>query len=348
MENRVLRVVHYLNQFFGGEDKAHVPCQIIEGPVGPGRAIQNALAERGQVVATVVCGDNYFSEGVAKASEEVINLVRPFQPDVVIAGPAFNAGRYGVACGAICKAVQDNLNIPAVTGMHRENAGVELYRGDVYIVETPDSVRGMNEAIARMVSIAHRLATGQKIGKPSVEGYYSRGVIAHEMADGTGAERVVAMLLSKLRGEPFETEVELTQYHRVKPAPKVDDMATATIALVTDGGLVPKGNPDKIESRMATRFGIYGLKGVKRLEPGGYEVTHVGYDPVLVVEDPNRLVPVDVMRDLEEEGVIGKLLEKFYSTCGAVNVLVDMEKIGCAMARELKIEGVSGVVLTST
>ena len=36
-------------------------------------------------------------------------MVKKFNPDLFIAGPAFNAGRYGVACGAIAKVVQEEL-----------------------------------------------------------------------------------------------------------------------------------------------------------------------------------------------------------------------------------------------
>jgi betaine reductase len=38
-----IRVLHYLNQFFGGigaEEEAHTPIQIQDGPVGPGRLLQ--------------------------------------------------------------------------------------------------------------------------------------------------------------------------------------------------------------------------------------------------------------------------------------------------------------------
>jgi len=98
----MVQVVHYLNQFFGGiggEEKAEAGPEVHQGALGPGRAIEAALGGQGQVVATVICGDNYFAENIEKASEEVVNLVRPFRPDLVIAGPAFNAGRYGIACG---------------------------------------------------------------------------------------------------------------------------------------------------------------------------------------------------------------------------------------------------------
>ncbi len=351
MEPRVLRVVHYLNQFFGGigaEDKAHVGPQVIEGPVGPAKAVQNELGDRGEVTATVICGDNYFAENIEKASEEVERLLSPYHPDFVIAGPAFNAGRYGIACGAVCKTVQDKLGIPAVAGMYRENPGLDLYRKDVYIIETEESARWMGEAITKMVKLADRLLTGQKIGRPSEGGYFPRGWLVNEMAEKKGAERVVDMLLKKLLGQPFESEVSRPAYDRITPAPRIENLSQASIALVTDGGLVPKGNPDKIEIRTATRFGKYAIAGIDTLDPADYEVNHEGYDSGLVRQDPHRLVPVDVMRDLEQEGRIGKLHDRFYSTTGVANIVETVRKMGVAIAEDLKTEGVSGVILTST
>jgi glycine reductase len=340
-----------LNQFFGGiggEDKAHVGPQEKIGPIGPGRAVQEILGKRGEVVATIICGDNYFTEKIEDATAEVIDLMKSHRPDAVIAGPAFDAGRYGIACGAVCKAVQSRWGIPAVTGMFKENPGVDLYKKDVYIVETEDSARRMSEAVSKMMNILFKLVANEKLGKPSMEGYFPRGYLENEVSDRLGAERVVSMLLAKLRGELFKSEVVLPKYDRVEPAPGIRDLRSATIALVTDGGLVPKGNPDKIEARAATRFGSYSMKGKDTLNPGEYEVNHVGYTPVFVLQDPHRLVPVDVMRDLEKEGIIGKLYEKFYSTTGAVNIVDNIKKMGQAIAKELKNKGVSGVILTST
>jgi len=351
VERTSVRVVHYLNQFFGGvggEDKAYIEPMIEEGPVGPGRGIQEALGGKGEVIATVICGDNYFAENIGEASDKVMELLSPFQPDVVIAGPAFNAGRYGIACGAVCQSVKERLDIPAVTGMHRENPGLDLYRKDVYIVETADSVRGMLPAISKMVSLALKLASRQKIGSPSEEGYFPRGVLVNEISDKTGAERVVNMLLKKLQGQPFKSEVSRPNYDRVAPAPAIADIQKATIALITDGGLVPKGNPDKIEIRTATRFGKYDIEGIDELNPEAYEVNHEGYDSVFVREDPHRLVPVDVMRDFEKEGVIGGLYKRFYSTTGVANIVDTVRRMGEIIAQELKAEGVSGVILTST
>jgi len=351
MQSGKLTVVHYVNQFFGGiggEDKADVGPQVKAGPIGPGRALQAQMGERAQVVATVICGDNYFAERIDEATVRVIELIEPYRPDVLIAGPAFDAGRYGIACGAVCRAVEKRLGIPVVTGMHRENPGVDMFARDVYIVETAESVTGMNAAVARMTAMAFKLTRGEDIGRPADSGYFPRGFLVNVMAQKDGATRVVDMLLAKLKGDPFESEVTLPKYDAVIAAPKVSDLTRATIALVTDGGLVPKGNPDRIENRHATRFGAYRIDLVDVNRRDGFQVVHGGYDDVFVREDPNRLLPVDVMRDLEQEGIIGKVHDKFYSTSGLASVVKNSEKMGQGIAQQLKDAGVSAAILTST
>ena len=351
MASKKLRVVHYLNQFFGGlggEEHAYRGPQIVDGPIGPGRAVQARLADKGDVVATAICGDDYVGERMEEGADEIVQLIGRYDPDIVIAGPAFEAGRYGVACGAICKKVQETLNIPAVTGMYGENPGVHLFHKDIYIVQTGDSVRTMNEAITKMVNLAMKRIAGHKIGKPAEEGYFPRGILVNEKSDRSGAERAVAMLLDKLNGHPFEPEVLQPTHYPVSPAPRIKDIGSATIALVTDGGLVPAGNPDGIELRNATRFGGYDFKGIDSLAADDYDVHHGGYATDFTRQNPNRLIPVDAMRQIEQEKRIGKLHERFYSTTGVATRFEMARKMGQSIAAELKAEGVSGVILTST
>jgi len=348
---RGLRVVHYLNQFFGGiggEEKASEAPQVKDGLVGPGRLVQDILKEKGKVVATVICGDNYFAERVDEVAQEVTDLIAPYQPDIVLAGPAFNAGRYGVACGATCKAVQDKLGIPAVTGMYEENPGVDLYKKDIYIIKTADSARGMAEAIPQMVNLALKLAKKQEIGKPDAEGYIPRGILRVEFSNKTAAQRALDMLLAKLQGKPFETELHLPDFERVAPAAALKHISVSKIALVTDGGLVPRGNPDKLEPIKATKYGVYDIKDVDKLVAEDYEVSHVGYNTSAVSRDPHRLVPLDVMRDLEKEGIIGNLYGSFYATAGVAVPVENAKRIGQGIAEQLKAGGVDGVILTST
>ena len=63
------RIVHYLNQFYagiGGEDMADVAPSVEEKVMGPGMALKAAFGEDAEIVATVICGDNYFGSNLEK------------------------------------------------------------------------------------------------------------------------------------------------------------------------------------------------------------------------------------------------------------------------------------------
>ena len=346
-----LRVVCYVNQFFGqlgGEEQAGIGPEVVAGAVGAARAVQGALGDAGTVVATVRCGDNYVAERAEMAIGELVALVAAQQPDLLVAGPAFQAGRYGVACGALCAAVQGQLGVPAVTGMHEENPGVDLYRRPVHIARTGGDTARMLDEVRRVVALGLKLARREPLGSPAAEGYFSRGLTHNTLAGASAAERATAMLLEKLAGRPVTSEVPLPTFAPVPPPARVPDMRRATIALVTDGGLVPRGNPDGIEALAATRFGGYEIAGLSRLDPARYDNVHRGYDTTYVKQDPHRLVPVDVARELEQAGAVGKLHEVVYSTTGVATTLAHSQRMGREIAAKLKAAGVNGVILTST
>jgi glycine reductase complex component B subunit gamma len=346
-----LRVVCYVNQFFGqlgGEEKAGVGPDIVSGAVGAARAVEQALGDTGTVVATVRCGDNHVAEQPDTAIAELVTLVARERPDLLIAGPAFQAGRYGVACGALSAAVQKQLGIPAVTGMHEENPGVDLYRRDVYVVQTSGEATRMLDEARRLVALGLKLARREPIGAPASEGYFARGVTRNVLVERNAAERVVGMLLDKLAGRPMVSEVPLPAFAPVPAPPAVKDVRHATIALVTDGGFVPRGNPDGIEPLAATRYGGYSIAGVDELDPARYDNVHRGFDTTHVKQDPHRLVPVDVARELEAAGAVGKVHDVVYSTTGVATTLAHSARMGREIAAKLKAAGVDGVILTST
>lgn len=347
----MIRVVHYINQFYGGiggEEKADVKPEVREGVVGPGMALKAALGTDATIVATVICGDSYFNENIEKASAEVMEMVKSYNPDLFIAGPAFNAGRYGVACGAICKAVKENLNIPVVTGMYVENPGADMFKKDIHIISTANAATGMRQAIPAIAKLALKLAKNETVGMPSEEGYIPRGVRKNIFKSERGSKRAVNILVAKLRGEKFETEYPMPDFDRVTPNPPVLDMKKAKVALVTSGGIVPKGNPDRIESSSASKYGKYDIAGVNDLTAETYETAHGGYDPTYANNDADRVLPVDVLRDLEKEGIIGELHRYYYSTVGNGTSVANAKKYAAAIAAELLKDGVQAVVLTST
>ncbi len=346
-----IRIVHYLNQFFagiGGEDKADIKPEVREGAVGPGMALLAGFGGEAEIVATVICGDSYFGENTDEAKAEVLELIKQYNPDLFIAGPAFNAGRYGFACGTMTEAVQNELNIPALTGMYIENPGADMFKKSVYIISTKDSAAGMKDAVSSMVPLARKLVNGSIIGSPIEERYLERGLRKNYFTEKRGSERAVDMLLKKLKGQDFVTEYPMPNFDRVDPNPAVRDLSKAKIALVTSGGTVPKGNPDHIESSSASKYGKYDIDGVMDLTSETYETAHGGYDPVYANQDSDRVLPVDVLRDLEKEGKIGSLHRYFYSTVGNGTAVASSKKFAAEFSKELIADGVDAVILTST
>ena len=232
--------------------------------------------------------------------------------------------------------------------MDEENAGAGLYRKSVYIINSGASVARMTPALQRMAALGLKLVRREPIGKPDEEGYLPRGIKRNEFAAKPPAERAVDMLLAKLRGDEFHSEIAPPKFAGGKPAAPLRDLKSAVIALVTDGGLVPEGNPDKIEPGRPTRFTTIPIAGVTSLAADKYDAVHSGYDTAFANADPNRLVPLDIMRELEHEGKFAKLHEFVHSTGGAHAAVENATQIGRQIAEQLKASDVNGVILTST
>ena len=173
-------------------------------------------------------------------------------------------------------------------------------------------------------------------------------MLAPLLRKAMAAERLVTMVLAKVKGAPFESEMVPTAFAPVPMPPAVQDLAKAKLMLITDGGLVPKGNPDKIQGSAATRWGSYNIEHCDDLRGDDYEISHGGYDPQFVCQDPDRLVPLDALRELEKAGVIGKLHDEFLATSGLANPLSNTRRMGREMAAKAKLEGIDAVILTST
>jgi glycine reductase len=346
----LLRVAHYLNQFFagiGGEEKADVPVFVRPEPVGPGRALQAALGDAARVVATVIAGDNYMAELEDAAGTAVRAALETLRPDVLVAGPAFGSGRYGLACAAACR-VAAGLGIPAVTGMHPDNPAVEPNRQSILIVPTQESATGMQPAIAMLTRFALRLARGEPLGPAEVEGYVAQGKRRVWDRGRLGYQRALDMLLDKLHGRPFVSEVPFHAPDRVMPAAPVADLSRAAIAMVTTGGLVRKGNPDKQVAANATRYHRHSVKELEALTPEGWEAYHAGYFNHIVNKNPNYILPLSFLRDMEAKGEIGRVHEWMYALPGVSTPVAMARQLGRSIAEDLRAARVDGVLLVAT
>jgi len=349
----MLKAVYYINQFYagiGGEAMADMGLSYEEGAKGPAQAAEMQWNGKMKVVRTMICGDNFVNTDIKYEGmlEEFKQRIMEMEPDIFIAGPAFNAGRYGVACAKVCDYVRRELGIPAVTAMWWENPAIGMYGKDNYIFPTTETAAGMRKSMRPMAKFALKLANKEEIGPARKEGYFPTGHRYNEYHEKSGAARVVEMLLDKLNNRLFTTEVPLRGFEQAEPAPKVQNMKEAIVALITTGGLVPVGNPDKLKQAFADNYGKYSISGLDCLDKGVYESIHGGYDTTDASDDPHRLVPLDQMRELEKEGVIKEVFPYFYTLCGVGTNVENSKEMGRRMAEDLKESGVTAVLLTST
>jgi glycine reductase len=345
------KAVHYINQFFGqigGEDKADFKPVIKSGVVGPGMFLKRILDA--EITHTIICGDNFMTSNTDEALEVILGELENLEFDIFIAGPAFQAGRYGVACGTISKAVKEKFNVPVITSMHEENPGVEMFKKEMYVFRGGRSAAAMRDNLTDMANFANKILDNKKLNDAEIEGYFPRGIRHQVWREDKvpAADRVIDMLLKKLNGKEFETELPIPAKEAVPIAPPIKDLSKATIAFVTSGGIVPVDNPDRIQSASATRWGRYDISEMDRLKAGEFKTIHAGYDPAAADADPNVCVPLDALRAYEKEGKIGKLHDYFYSTVGTGTTQAEAARMANEMIEYFKNEGVDAIILSST
>lgn len=348
INRKPFRIVHYINQFYagiGGESSAGVSPIKIEGSVGPGKLIEQTSKGSLIIEGTIACGDNYFVEN-PDSLNKIIELIKSYNPDAFLAGPAFLAGRYGEACSSICQKVKEELGIPVITGLSPEHPSVDLYKKDIDIIITGTTGADMRKSIPKMVSILLKKLHNEEFSSSDREIIYKKGLKKNIICENIAAKRVVDMLLNKYNGKKWTSELPIPKFERVQPAPAVKDDCIV-VALVTDGGLILKGNPENMPSGRSTRYCKISIDSWDKLSSDNVDVNHYGYDNRYVAEDSNRLVPLDAMRLFEAKGEI-KLHNTIYSTAGVATSVENAVKFGKALAEELINEGVQAVILTST
>ena len=348
-----MKILHYLNQFFaqiGGEEKAGQELLFIPRAVGVGRIIENSLQDRGIEYATLACGDNHFHEQEETALRALRDALEQFQPDFFLAGPAFNAGRYGLACAKVCSWVRDNWRIPAITGMHEDNPGTKEIGRHVFVIQTGASAASMPESLKRFSLLIERLLSGNENGIENFRAEYCLPIPRRFTVRSAAPDYVRAadLLLAKLKDQAYESEIPRVEAKQ-HPIPNLTgSLRNATVALVTEGGLVPKGNPDRLESSRGSKYFKYAIEGREDLSQGEFEAMHTGYDTSTVNKDPDRIVPLDAMRVLEKAKRFNKLHSHYFVTTGTGAMPSKMEEIGAGIATELAGSGVGAVILTAT
>ena len=178
MDDTPIRVVHYLNQFFAGIGGEAAAVRAVRSatrrwaPPGPCNAAlgDEATSSRPSWAATTTC-----TTSATAARSAVREALRALRPDVLVAGPAFEAGRYGLACAG---SVESRRRRHRRGGRHApEQPGrpdAPPRGGDRPHRARPPPTCG--SALGPLVRLALKLARGEALGSAEGEGYLPRGI----------------------------------------------------------------------------------------------------------------------------------------------------------------------------
>ena len=130
-------------------------------------------------------------------------------------------------------------------------------------------------------------------------------------------------------------------------APLHKSLGESKVALVTMGGLyLPDQAPFTDEDNQGDHT-FRELPGSVRT--GDYLIAHTHYEHKWVLEDINCLLPVEIFRDLEVEGAIGRMSERHFAFMGSIpNPTHLISDTAPEVARLMVADRVDVSVLTST
>ena len=81
--------------------------------------------------------------------------------EMVVAGPAFTSGRYGLACARVAAAASE-AGLPALAAMHPDNPGLGEAAGTA-VVESGETARQMKDSLERFAAAALKIAAGEEL-----------------------------------------------------------------------------------------------------------------------------------------------------------------------------------------
>ena len=117
--------------------------------------------------------------------------------------------------GACASAVQSQVEHSGDDRHGRgESRRTDLYREALYIVDSGDNAAKMRDVLEKMANLARKIVNRATIGTPKEEGYHARGLIRDQFVERNSGQRLVDMVLAKVKGEPFESEMVPTTFSR--------------------------------------------------------------------------------------------------------------------------------------
>ncbi|NMP24444.1 glycine/sarcosine/betaine reductase selenoprotein B family protein [Sulfobacillus harzensis] len=128
-------------------------------------------------------------------------------------------------------------------------------------------------------------------------------------------------------------------------SPMTKPLTTARVALVSSGGISLEGQRPFDETRVE---GDSGFRVIDRdaLPMAKWQIRHGHYDPAEASADYNAVLPLDILKQLAEEGAIGSVAPRHVSFLGfQTNAWIVANELAPEMEKIFKEDDVDAVML---
>lgn len=142
----------------GGKENPMLPLGGKKMGIGAANMLQPFLDKYdGHIVATLYCGDGFFTQNEKEVTEKIAAMAKKINPDVVIAGPSYDYKGYANMCAQLGVFIEENINIPVVTAMSQECASViDEYKDTIDIVQMPKKGgTGLTDSLNHICQLAY-------------------------------------------------------------------------------------------------------------------------------------------------------------------------------------------------
>lgn len=117
---KVMMIFDQTQAGLGGKESPDLPMGGKPMAIGSCGMFERFMEQNdGKVVATLWCGDGTFKADPELNAKKFAAMAKKFGPDVVICGPCFNYGNYGLMAAKTAMTINEHTDIPAFAIMSR-------------------------------------------------------------------------------------------------------------------------------------------------------------------------------------------------------------------------------------